>query len=80
MFDRATCSTMTLGVIPMVNIEALIQLRRHLDYVLGKKGHGVEEGEETTVDMARASGRGGRLTSIKSTRTVFLVGTQETPQ
>jgi hypothetical protein len=35
---------MTLSVIPMVDREALIQLRRVLDYVLGKKEFGVVEG------------------------------------
>jgi hypothetical protein len=36
MFDRVTCSTMTLSVSPMVDLEALIQLQRLLDYALGK--------------------------------------------
>ena len=44
MFDRVTCSTMTLSVSPMVDLEVLIQLRRLLDYALGKTEPGVVEG------------------------------------
>ena len=44
MFDPATCATMTFGVIPMVDMEALIQLRRLLDCALGRKEFGVVEG------------------------------------
>jgi hypothetical protein len=44
MFDRATCSTMTLSVIPMVDMETLIQLGRLLDCALSKKGPDVVEG------------------------------------
>src|SRR6516164_9132727 len=44
MFDPVTCSTMTLSVNPMVDMEALIQLRRLLDCALGRKEFGVVEG------------------------------------
>jgi hypothetical protein len=44
MFDRATCSTMTLSKIPTVDREALIQLRRLLNFALGIEGPGMVEG------------------------------------
>jgi hypothetical protein len=64
MFDRATCSTMMLSVIPMVEMEALIQLRRLLDYALGKQGPVVLKGghrlEVTQGDAYSQTLRAGR--------------------
>jgi hypothetical protein len=36
MLDRAVCSTMKLSPTPIVDIEALTELRRLLDWALGK--------------------------------------------
>ncbi len=44
MFDRPRCSTMTLQAIPVVDMEALIQLRRLLDYAPCKQVPSVVEG------------------------------------
>jgi hypothetical protein len=49
---------MTLSVIPMVDMEALIQLRRVLDYALGKKEFGmVERGHRLEVTQGGANGQ-----------------------
>jgi len=73
MFDPVTCSTMTLSVIPMVDMEALIQLRRLLDCALGRKEFGMVEGGhrlEVTQDRTHwGLGKetpGGRTRSLPS--------------
>ena len=44
MLDRAVCSTMQLSPTPFVDTEALTELRRLLDWALGKENPRVVEG------------------------------------
>jgi hypothetical protein len=58
MFDRAACSTMMLSTVPVVDVEALTQLRCLLDGALGKKEPDVVEGEhQLDVTQGGADGQ-----------------------
>ncbi len=68
---------MTLSAIPVVDMEALIQLRRLLDYTLGKQGPSVVEGGHR-LEVIQGDAHGQTLPTDRATGA--LSATQEDPR